>query len=186
MLKYSVNPQICPNIIWLILTNYRTAIPILAALLKRMNKLYMNKAILSLCVALLFLVGCSDTDNCESGSIETLCLEDLGCTNAVRLVKLNSTKELELIKNQEEFDQLVVAPCDLVIDWQKYDLIIGTVRLNQGFIGMKKTAVFDCVQNQIEMTIEIFLSNSADAPTVTWSFLVPKSSDFFIRPLIFD
>lgn len=132
------------------------------------------------------LIGCTDENSCTSGTIPTISLSDIGCNNAERLVKLNSSNELELIRSQDEFENLVIAPCALDIDWQQYDLVIGTVRLAQGYAGMKRTAVFDCVEDRMEMTVEITLSGTTDAPTVTWSFLIPKATDFFIRPLKFS
>jgi len=146
----------------------------------------MKKGLFCLLLVSLILQACSDNNDCTSGEVDVITLSDLGCNNAERVVRVNSTKELELVRDQTTFDAIVIAPCELDIDWQKYDLVLGSIRLSRGFIGMNNSAVFDCVENRIEMTVEIALSASTDAPTVTWSFLIPKDSDFFIRPLKFD
>lgn len=130
--------------------------------------------------------SCTDEERCISGFIDLEDLESLGCDNSANLTTINSLKEFELITSQEQFDQLVETPCNVTIDWEKYDLLIGMIGLPNGYVGMTKQLVQDCSRDQYDILIAIELNETTVAPIISWNVLLPKASDFFVRPVSFD
>ncbi len=138
----------------------------------------MNKAF---CYVLILLISwcitsCSE-DACDGGRQDIQCFEDLGCINAALSVSLESTKEFELIRDQETFATIVTSPCDIDIDWLNYDLIIGNEPLPNGLAKIDKSILMDCINNQLNLDIFITLNETAIAPIVTWQALIPKLRD---------
>jgi len=69
-------------------------------------------------------MGCGGDDSCDSGPLNIIDMESLGCTNSVNLMKVRTGAEFELIRDQTNYDRLVSGPCAPPIDWEVYDLII--------------------------------------------------------------
>ena len=78
-----------------------------------------------LIIIIIFTYACTE-ENCNTARETVLCLEDLGCFNAPYNVSVETLKEFELIRNQEDFDRMVFSNCEFQIDWSLYDLVIGT------------------------------------------------------------
>ncbi|MEL6390745.1 MAG: hypothetical protein AAFQ02_11325 [Bacteroidota bacterium] len=132
------------------------------------------------------LWGCAGEENCQAGVVDSICLSDLGCLNSEHEVKLNSTKEFELIRSQDEYEVLVTDPCDIQIDWQQYDLVIGNVQLDGRLLSIEKSALFSCTQQRLVLNVRMLISAQVSSEQVTWSFVIPKSSDFFVQPLVIE
>ncbi len=132
----------------------------------------------AICLILLIaLVGCSTEEDCNRNSQEVLCLDDFGCPNAAFLVSVESPQEFLLIRNQEDFDLMVFASCDVQVDWDEYDLVIGTVGLTSGLAGIQKSISQNCDTNQNLLDIVINTNLTASAPLVTWQAVIPKLAD---------
>ena len=77
-------------------------------------------------ITLIALLCSCSTEDCNSARETVLCLEDLGCFNAPYNVSVETLKEFELVRNQEDFDRMVFSNCEFQIDWTTNDLVIGT------------------------------------------------------------
>ena len=128
-------------------------------------------------IILLFLLHSCSSEDCNSARETVLCLEDLGCFNAPYNVSVETLKEFELIRNQEDFDRMVFSNCEFQIDWNINDLVIGTKGLSGGLSSINKTLLTDCNANQKFLTVDISLDLTNIAPIVTWQAVIPKLDD---------
>ncbi len=122
-------------------------------------------------------VGCGSEDDCNNNTQDVLCLDDFGCPNAAFQVSIESQQEFQLIRNQEDFDIMVFTRCGVQIDWDAYDLVIGTVRLTSGLSNIQKRSTKNCITNQNLLDIVINTNISTSAATITWQAVIPKLDD---------
>ena len=123
------------------------------------------------------LVGCSDDDQCKSGPLDIITMADLGCEVPPHQISIKSTKEFELIRNEEQFQSLLISPCRPNIDWAAYDMIAGSINLQNGLVRLEHGAYYNCQDNKLAITITVFLNDAAVALPVGFAFLIPKLHD---------
>jgi hypothetical protein len=132
------------------------------------------KSLVLLVGVLSFALLSSCSDSCETGEVDILGLEDLGCANPTYELKLLSNNEFEFIRNQSQFDELIVSSCDASIDWVNHDLIVGMARLTNGLSNIDKELVRDCKMNRLNLTFTISTNASLNAPEISFNALIPK------------
>ena len=123
------------------------------------------------------LVSCGSDDDCNGNTQEVLCLDDFGCPNAAFLVSIESQQEFQLIRNQEDFELMVFAECDIEVDWDVYDLVIGSVGLTSGLADIQKSISENCATNQNLLEININTNLTTVAGVITWQAVIPKLAD---------
>jgi hypothetical protein len=139
--------------------------------------------ILLLILTTIIIYGCTSDDDCVSGVNELSHLEDMGCANAVSNIQVMTTNEFELIRSQIEYESMVSARCDVLVDWEKYDLIIGTKPLARGLARLDRSISINCIRGQANLTFSIFLNATTVAQVITFDALIPKlmdSQDLFV------
>lgn len=123
---------------------------------------------------LLMLSACSDSDECISGQLDVLTLEDLYCDMSAYQLHINSSKEFELIRDQEQYDHLINSPCNPTIDWDTYDIIAGNILLDYGLESLTNRAYFDCQANTLAITVTVHINEVTTALPIAFAFLIPK------------
>ena len=123
------------------------------------------------------LLSCGSEDDCSGNLQDVLCLDDFGCPNAAFLVSIESQQEFQLIRNQEDFDIMVFTSCDVQIDWEVYDLVIGAIGLSSGLMNIEKSIRTNCLLNQNLLDIVINTNITASADRITWQAVIPKLAD---------
>lgn len=123
------------------------------------------------------LLGCNDEDQCKSGPLDIITMEDLGCNVPAQQVSIKSAKEFELIRDEDQFQSLLISPCMPTIDWVAYDMIAGSINLQNGLVRLEHGAFFNCRDNKLAITITAFLNESTVALPVGFAFLIPKLHD---------
>ena len=104
-----------------------------------------------------------------------MCIRD--SPNAAFLVSIESQQEFQLIRNQEDFDIMVFTSCDVQIDWEVYDLVIGAIGLSSGLMNIEKSIRTNCLLNQNLLDIVINTNITASADRITWQAVIPKLAD---------
>ncbi len=148
-----------------------------------------DSSIIILLFAMLSAFGCSDNDECSSGSLDILDLEDFGCSNPPFNITVATLNEFELIRNQEDYDFHVTGRCAPQINWQEYDLIAGTALLPKGLDSIDKSLIMDCSNNTLKLTFRIKLNLTQVAPSITFNAIIPKlknEQDFFVEVLMIE
>lgn len=123
---------------------------------------------------ILLAISCGDNTDCESGPLDIISMSELGCTNSVNLMKVNTVQEFELIRDQDSYDALVAGPCNPGINWETNDMIAGNLRLNNGLLKLEERANFNCSANTLYITILVHLNETTIAQEVFFGFLIPK------------
>ena len=137
-------------------------------------------------MVLITITSCG-TEDCNSTTEAVSCLDDFGCQNAAFQLSVESQQEFELIRSQEDFDNMVFGNCDVQVDWEEFDLVIGTIGLQSGLASIQKSLRKDCDTNQILLDITIITNSTALAPSITWQAVIPKLADdesLFVEILI--
>jgi hypothetical protein len=129
-----------------------------------------------LSILLFLFFGCSKED-CNAQIEDATCLEEMGCSNAVYQLSVESTKEFELVRTQEDYNLLVKGACMASIDWTQFDLVIGMKGLTNGVSTINKTTRLDCATKQRILYVEIVTNETLIAPIITWNALLPKLQD---------
>ncbi len=136
----------------------------------------MIRAILISIISIVIVVSCGNNDACEGGTLDVITMEELGCVNSTYLTRVRSGKEFELITSQEAYDDLISTSCNPSIDWESYDMIAGMILLSKGLIKIEEGARYDCENNVLEITINVYLNDTTVATPVSFAFLIPKLS----------
>ncbi len=123
------------------------------------------------------LLSCGSEDDCNGNRQDVLCLDDFGCPNAAFLVSIESQQEFQLIRNQEDFNIMVFTSCDVQIDWEAYDLVIGALGLSSGLRDIEKSIRKNCLLNQNLLDIVVNTNLTASADRITWQAVIPKLAD---------
>jgi len=125
----------------------------------------------------LVAASCTKEDECSSGALEIITLQDLGCDIPPHQISINSSNEFELIRDQEQYENLLTTSCRPTIDWDKYDMIAGSIFLQYGLNALEQGAYFNCFENKLAITITAHLNESTVALPVGFAFLIPKLDD---------
>lgn len=123
------------------------------------------------------LASCGSEEDCNGNTQDVLCLDDFGCPNAAFLVSVESQQEFQLIRNQEDFEVMVFTNCDIQVDWDVYDLVIGSVGLTSGLTDIQKSMTKNCAANQNLLDININTTLTTFAGVITWQAVIPKLDD---------
>ncbi|MXV37342.1 hypothetical protein GO491_01430 [Flavobacteriaceae bacterium Ap0902] len=80
-----------------------------------------------LLVLMLLFSSCSDDDGCAHTTLDTYSIEEIyGCENTYESLTLKDNQDYYFITNAADYNEIVDTTCDFSIDFNKYDLIIGT------------------------------------------------------------
>ncbi len=138
---------------------------------------FMKRFFYIICIIGLVLTSCSTEDDCHSGPLDIITLEDLGCDVPAYQLSIKSSNEFELIRNQEQYLSLLSSPCRPKIDWEVYDMIAGTLNIPNGLLRLEHAADYNCMDNKLSISIMVFLNESTVALPVGFAFIIPKLND---------
>ncbi len=123
--------------------------------------------------------SCDDEDSndatCDDIILEAKSLEsEYGCVNTLYSMNIESSQTFVLITTQDQFDTLVTGTCMPTIDFNTFDLVIGS----RGFSNSVKSVTYqltrDCVTQNQNLAITFNLVATANAPFITYHALIPK------------
>lgn len=131
---------------------------------------------------LLFFIGLTacnpDDEPCNQSLIETFSLEEVyACTDTPNNMQLPFTNDFIIISDQLWFDSLVTGSCLPEVDFETFDLIIGSRQLNRGLNGISYFYNRACPGRRYELRVLFDLNNEVVMPVVTYHVLVPKIGD---------
>ena len=121
--------------------------------------------------------GCSDDGSCTSGTIDSMDLQEFGCTNPAFTVTVMTLNEFELIRSQEDFDLHIVAKCQPDINWVENDMIAGMIELSNGLSSIDKDLIRNCSSNELTLQVNVKTNLTQVAPTVSFNAIIPKLKD---------
>lgn len=131
----------------------------------------------------IFIIGltfnfCSQENSCKNEIIPTYSLEDIyNCPNTAFQMKIELSNDFVMIRNQSDFDSLVTGSCNPLIDFNTYDLIIGTQGLSNGLASIDYVLTRDCITEKLELVVTFITDATTIAPIVTYHALIPKLGD---------
>jgi len=134
--------------------------------------------------SLLLVCACSDGDSCSESREETKTLDDFGCENSAHNSIILSNTDFSLIRSQEDFEAVIKTLCMPDIDWLKYDMIAGQLRLESGFRSIKTFMSMDCRSNTVMFNIKVETLDTQEAPEVAFTAIFPKlenDQDIFVN-----
>jgi len=119
--------------------------------------------------------SCAENDFCSGERIGVDTLDDFGCQNnsTANSVILTSA-EFILVRNQEDFESMVMTLCSSTIDWSEYDLIAGNLQVEETVTDIRPFVSIDCSTNTVKVEFEILTSNVQDPSEITFSAFIPK------------
>ncbi len=116
-----------------------------------------------------------DDEPCDQGLIETVSLEEAyACSDTPNTIQLPIENDFIIISEQFWFDSLVTGFCQPEVDFEKYDLIIGSRQLNRGLNGISYFYNRACPGRRYELRVLFDLNAEVVSPIVTYHVLVPK------------
>ncbi len=121
--------------------------------------------------------GCSDDGDCTSGTVDSMDLQEFGCTNPAFTINVMTLNEFELIRSQEDFDLHIVAKCQPDINWIENDLIAGMIQLPNGLASIDKDLIKNCSSNELTLQVNVKTNSSQVAPVVSFNAIIPKLKD---------
>ena len=117
------------------------------------------------------------SDDCMTGEMPVLTLEELGCPNTLYQMQVFTDSEFVIISSQEDFNETISISCEPDIDWNEFDMIAGMKGLTQGVSAVDHSLVKNCQSNQLTLYITFRLNETLTAPIVSFHALIPKLSD---------
>ena len=135
-----------------------------------------KELIINILVICLLGLGCT-SDDCSGNLIEVKSLEDAGCQNANSGVTVISDSEFALIRNQADYDLLIIERCAANVDWMQYDLVIGNYLLDKGIGAIEKSLRMNCELNRLDLTFSIQLNTKPLIQQIALHALIPKLKD---------
>ncbi|WP_339653671.1 hypothetical protein [uncultured Salegentibacter sp.] len=129
-----------------------------------------------MCMALCFLLSCNSDDYCENSRIATTSLEDeYACNDTRYSLDISTTEQFELITNLDEYEDKITGTCDpTLIDFEKFDLIIGKVRLGSGNDSIDYSLIESCTEGR-SLYVTFIQNDTMVAPVITYHVLVTKA-----------
>lgn len=123
------------------------------------------------------LISCNnDDDSCSNERVEFRNIEDVSnCQETLWDLTLNTVEDYLIIRNQEEFEQFVIAQnCTIEIDFTRYDLIIGS-----HYISPEASFDYEVINNCEENYLYVFVKLLNNQPSeienkAVYHVLVPK------------
>lgn len=140
-------------------------------------KFKLNFSIIFL-IGFIWLASCkNDDDNsCSNQYVEFRNIEDISnCQETLWNFTLNTVEDYVIIRNQEEFVQLVnVQNCTVEIDFSEYDLIIGSHYISPQ-ANFEYEVIDNCTENKLYILVKLINDQSSigDEKAV-FHVLVPK------------
>lgn len=138
------------------------------------EKGFYNFPVLGFIIFMCLVVSCTKDDDCVSGSVDLLCLDDIGCTNTLYTLQVKSTNEFELIRSQEDYDRIISSACKATINWVTHDLIAGMINTPSKAIKVNKSLVKDCQKSLLRLNITVFVDDSNVPGRISFHALIPK------------
>lgn len=127
--------------------------------------------------AALLWTGCNDDDDagCDPSLIEVRSLEqEYGCPDTPYGIALGIENDFIIISSQAEYEQWVTGTCNAVIDYDEFDLVIGSQQVTGTLTEIDYTYRQVCPTFRFELIVVIHTTASSSTPTLTYHALVPK------------
>lgn len=122
------------------------------------------------------IISCrkADTETCTSGTVLHKSLQsEYGCSNNSYAANINGNTFI-IIRNQADFNAMVVGSCKPNVDFSAYDLVIGQKQLTSGWAGTIYDLSKDCQTKTVTLNVTMKTGATADAPKVFYNCLLPK------------
>lgn len=137
-------------------------------------------------IFLLINNGCcnNDDDVCLTDiSNKTTNIESLyGCQNSAINFQLNPISTYKIITNETDYNNFVTGICHPNIDFEHYNLIIGTIGSSKELITLNYNFYQSCENNIYKLNLNVKYGNELNTQTFYYfNVLVPKS--YFIEYL---
>lgn len=125
--------------------------------------------------SLLFVcMACNQKDDCQD---EKLSVHQLDCENRRYSPQVDINNNYVLIRSREIYDARVTGDCHPVVDFTRYDLLIG--RQSSG--NEVDTILYDlrktCPNDELTLTIDVVQSGATRPDNVVYHALIPKMRD---------
>lgn len=130
----------------------------------------------SIITVFFFLSSCNENKkmDCTDTIIEVNHLEnEYGCTD----VDVNLSDTYMIITSPLDYSEFVNANCELDIDFDTYELVIGKKGLTNGLSSIEYELVENCETENQNLKITFHLNDTTEAPNITYNALIPKLSD---------
>lgn len=119
----------------------------------------------------LSFIGCLSDDECFTQEVEIQSIEKTyGCEDSHIKLKIKGDKDLYLIKNQQDFSKFIESDCEIDIDFEKFDLIIGR---NFQFIP-REVVLYKTCSNQFVLQVSKDENSNAEDRLYVYHALVSK------------
>lgn len=115
---------------------------------------------------------------CQSGNMQVRTLEtEYGCTNTAYTLQANLSNTHTVITNATQYASVVTSStCNPAIDFNVYDVVVGKKQLQSGLGNIKYELNRNCATNTLTAKVTFNTTFAANAPNVTYQFLIPKLS----------
>ena len=103
--------------------------------------------------------------------------EEYDCVNTKYQMEINLAEESKIIRNQSSFEDGVSGSCNAIIDFSKYDLIVGKKGLSNGNVRIEYDLQKVCGEDDLQLNIVFFQNETTEAPNLTYHALIDKLGD---------
>ena len=112
---------------------------------------------------------------CEDSLLDVLSLEnEYGCVNTKYQMEIDLRENFTIIRSKAKFEQMVSGSCDVMIDFTKYDLLVGKKGFTNGNSRIEYTLLKRCDYKNLELTVTFFQNITTVAPNLTYHGLIEK------------
>lgn len=132
------------------------------------------KMLVSIYLLLLICMACNQKDDCQEVKLP---IHHLDCENLNTSPQINISNNYVIIRSRETYDAQVTGNCHPVVDFSRYDLLIG--RQSSG--NEVDTILYDlrrtCLNNELNLNVDIVQSGATRPDNVVYHALIPKLVD---------
>lgn len=132
------------------------------------------KNVIIILTLLFVIISCSQNDDCEEIQ---LIIHHFDCENTKYTLNIDIVDDYTIIRSQQTYDNKVSGECHPVINFSKYDLVIG----KQSSGNENDTIKYDlrrvCPDYELTLTVEIIQSDATRPDNVVYHALIPKLGD---------
>lgn len=134
----------------------------------------MKNSILILMLSLL-VFSCKKDDDCTDTVVNTTSLEaEYGCDNT-KYLDIDLSETYKIVRNQEDFENILLSDnCKPIIDFVRFDLIIGKKGLSNGNASIDYKLIEFCETGNETLTVTFNSNSQSNAPNITYHALIPK------------
>lgn len=133
----------------------------------------------SFITTLAIMFSCSKKNDCEVVQFPIEHFESkFNCDNTkyISSLNINIYNNCKIITSQASFDSLVTGNCHPVIDFSKYDLVIGRQSTGNEYGSINYDLHRNCPEKELILTVDIIQSAATRPDNILYHALIPKLS----------